>query len=654
MTNQKPTKKSSLLRIEAILPFVIFTGLISLYSHFFLDHHLKLALELGGYHLVGAEVNINRLETSFFKARIEINQIELTNSDKPTHNLLVLGKIRFQILWDGLLRAKLIIEELRTEDIQIDSPRKKIGKVKPPPPPPKTGDDFFSQALTATQTKALGKVANQNADNALGGLSKILGGQASQEDILAEIKKSLQAETKINEVKQLVSDKQKEWQTRIQTLPKQEQIKKIETELKSLQSQPINTPEQAQSALTTLKSKLEELQAMGQQVEQTTQALNHDLKTIDQQFKSIEKLVQSDLKQINQYLKLPSIDGQQIFKSIIMDYIQPYLAKFGYYRNLAQSYMPPNLVNPKEPDQIDLALKPSPREKGKVYEFGRPGSYPLFWIKLINISSQANSRKNIGALQGSLTHVTSNQGLINQPTKINFKGDFPSQELLGVNFEGTFDNRGVVSKIDYNFSINQSPIEQRSIINSPELQVSLLPAVAEFSSQGSLVGFKDLSLKFKQQIKSSQFEVTSSNQNLKDSLGRVFATINPFQFTANIQGQFPSLKIDFDTDFGRLLGQGLATEVSLIFKKFQAEAEKEINLKLNQQKDQIAQQIKTLEKDFKAQGLALQTQIEAEKTKVETQKKQLESQVQNEVKNKVEQEVKKAAEELKKKFKLGP
>lgn len=654
MSHAQPIKKTSLVRLEAIIPVVVITSLIALYSHFFMDHHLKFALEMGGYHIIGAEVNIGRLETSFFKARIELDQIELTNSDKPTHNSLVLGKIRFQILWDGLLRARLIIEELRTEDIQIDSLRKKIGKVKPPPPPPKDGEDLLSKALNSTKDKALSKVADQNTDNALGGISKILGGQASQDDILNEVKKSLKAEARINEVKQLVADKQVEWQTRIQTLPKQEQLKKIENELKNLQAQKISTPEQAQAALNTLKTNLEALQAMGQQVEKTAQDLNSDLKNIDQQFKSIEKLVKSDLQQINQYLKLPAIDGQQIFKSILMEYIQPYLAKFGYYRNLAQSYMPPNLANPKEPDQIELALKPSPREQGKVYEFGRPGAYPLFWIKIIRISSQANTSKKIGAMAGAITHVTSNQGLINKPTQINFQGDFPAQDLLGIKFDGTFDNRGLTSKINYNFSINQLPVDGRQIINSPDLSVNLQPAVAEFTSEGSLVGLKDLTLNFKQQIKSSKFEVLSPNQSIKESFERVFATINPFRFTAQLQGQLPRIKIDFDTDFGRLLGQGLATEVGLIFKKFQAEAEKEIKLKLNQQKDDIEKQIKNLESNFKGQTLALQSQIEADKLKIEAQKKQIEAQAQNEVKNKVDQEVKKAAEELKKKFKLGP
>lgn len=628
--------------------------MLVLYTHFFLDYHLKLALELAGYHIVGAEVNIGRLETSFLKARIELDQIELTNSEKPTHNSMVLGKIRYQILWDGLLRARIIIEEVTAENIQIDSLRKKIGKVKPPPPPPKSGEDFFSQALNATKDKALNKVASQNTENALGGISKILGGQASQEDILSEIKKSLKAEAHINEVKQLIADKQTQWQTRIQSLPKQDQLKKIENELKKLQTLKINNPQEAQSALNTLKINLEELQSMGKQVEKATQDLNGDLKLINQQFQAIEKLVKSDLQQINQYLKLPAIDSQEIFKSILMDYIQPYLAKFGYYRNLAQSYMPPNLTKPKQPDQIDLALKPSPREKGKVYEFGRLGSYPLFWIKKISLSSQANENLKIGALSGLITHITSNQALINQPTQVSFKADFPSHELVGLTFKGTFDNRGLVSKINYQFNILQLPIDPKPIIQSKDLTVSLQPTVAEFTSEGTLLGLKDLNLSFKQQIKDSKFTVTSPNNSIQQSFDRVFSTINPFQFTAKMQGQLPSIKIDFDTDFGRLLGQGLANEASLIFKRFQAEAEKEIKLKLDQQKADIEKQLKSLEAEFKGQTLALQNQIDAEKVKIEVQKKQIEAQAQNEVKAKVEQEVKKAAEELKKKFKLGP
>lgn len=131
----KPTKdlkKKGILRTEAVVPFLIVVAILYAYFHFFFDMHLKKAIEWGGYQAVGAEVDIAKLETSFFRGTIRLQGIEVTNAEKPSHNSFAIGDIRFGVLWDGLLRAKFVVEEMAVEQIKIDTLRKSPGKVKPP------------------------------------------------------------------------------------------------------------------------------------------------------------------------------------------------------------------------------------------------------------------------------------------------------------------------------------------------------------------------------------------------------------------------------------------------------------------------------------------------------------------------------------------
>src|SRR6476660_9506819 len=98
MTNTdtpKKEKKKGPIRTEAVIPFLIVVVLTYVYFHFFFDLHLKKAFEFGGYHLLGAEVDINDVETSFFKGTFRVRGIQVTNGEKPTHNMVEIGDIRF-------------------------------------------------------------------------------------------------------------------------------------------------------------------------------------------------------------------------------------------------------------------------------------------------------------------------------------------------------------------------------------------------------------------------------------------------------------------------------------------------------------------------------------------------------------------------------
>lgn len=96
----KVKKPKGPIRMEAVIPFVIVTTLTVLYFTLFFDSHLRKAIEFVGYQVMGAEVNVADLETSFRKGTFRMRGIQVTDSSKPTHNMVVVGDIRFGVLWD--------------------------------------------------------------------------------------------------------------------------------------------------------------------------------------------------------------------------------------------------------------------------------------------------------------------------------------------------------------------------------------------------------------------------------------------------------------------------------------------------------------------------------------------------------------------------
>ena len=81
-----PKKPQSLLRWNAIIPFLIVSFLVYLYFLLFFDLNMKNAIEWAGYKALGSEVNIGQFKSSFIKGNVQISKIELTNSEKPAFN----------------------------------------------------------------------------------------------------------------------------------------------------------------------------------------------------------------------------------------------------------------------------------------------------------------------------------------------------------------------------------------------------------------------------------------------------------------------------------------------------------------------------------------------------------------------------------------
>ncbi len=82
-----------------------------------------------------AEINVKNLKISFSEPSLTIEGIEATDKINPSLNALEIGKIRFALLWDSLLRAKVVVKESSITGLGLQTPRKRPGKVWPPEPP---------------------------------------------------------------------------------------------------------------------------------------------------------------------------------------------------------------------------------------------------------------------------------------------------------------------------------------------------------------------------------------------------------------------------------------------------------------------------------------------------------------------------------------
>ncbi len=641
MTNtaNKPVKKKGPIRTEAVVPFVLVTALSIAYFHFFFDLHLKKAFEFAGYHLIGAQVDIDKVETSFFNGTFRVRGIQVTNSEKPTHNMVQIGDIRFGVLWDGLLRARVVVDEMAAEQIQIDIPRKTPGKVKPIEPETAAEGPGF---LKKTKDKALEKVQEKYEGNALGDIAAILSGTSGSEQ-LGKIEGSIASKARLKELEADYQAKQKKWQERIQNLPKGPEIQALGARLGKVKTKDFKTPQELQQSLQEIDSILKEADAKYKSVQSAGNDLNSEIKALEQGLRDLDVMVKKDIKDLEARFKIPSLDAKSISRSVFYPYVEPYLAKFTRYKGLVEKYAPPNLLakNSKGEDEV-APIQPRPRAKGVTYEFTNRTSYPMFWIKKISISSSAGAGPNSGNMKGLVTDVTSNQALIGKPTVARLEGDIPDLKVSDFAAQLVIDNRAALLKLGYDFKIGAYALDGRQLVNSPDVQVAFSKATGSLSSKGELLGLKDFNFAINNQFSNVDYAVTAKDSVAQEILKGAFASLPAVTVDASGRGTLPNVALNINSNIGPELAKGFEQQLQAKLTQARAQLQAYVDEQVGKEKAKFEAEFNKAKSQFEGEVKKAEAQLNSEKAKGEAKLDQAKKDGEQQARKNAEEQLKKA------------
>lgn len=650
-TIKNQNKKQGPIRWEAIIPTFIIFILFYCYMHFFLDHHLKKAIEFAGYHIVGAEVNVGNLQTSFWNSSIDIKDIELTDSENPSHNIIKIGDVKFSTLWDALLRAKFVINEIAVEQIEFNSKRNHLGKVKPPEPPPVDDGKPSVAELEARKVGAiaLNKVQNKYKDNVIGDLIGSMNNGGSF-DLSKNAESTFVSKQMLKDFEKQIKDKQIFWNEEFKKLPQSAEFESLGKKISAVKTKDFKTPQELQKSLEELNSLLKEADEKIKQISTTSDAFNKDLKSIDSDYKKIQNQIDVDIKNLQAQFKFPNLDAKSLAFAIFHQYLDKYLGKYNYYRSLVDKYVPPKLIKKDGKEVAETEVQPHPRANGTTYEFGRLNAYPMFWIKRVGISSQAGITPDAGDVKGEILNISSNQKVTGLPTTIQLNADFPSMGLKGFASKINLDNTGKQFELNYSVSVQSYTLGEKELVQSKDLGIRYTKANLQSSIEGQLLGFKDFEMNIKNQITNAQFVVSSENKTVFQIVDEVFKNLPFIHLNADLKGQLPSLDIDIDSNVGSELQNGFNKQIAAQIELTKKAIQQKIDQEIGQQKKQIDTQITEFKKKYEADIKKLQDQVEQQKKatqdKIDSSKKQAESQA----KSAVEKQSKKLIDDLKKKF----
>lgn len=643
----KPVKKKSIIRWGAIIPFAIFCAIVGLYFHFFFDLQLRKGMEWVGYKVMGVEINIANLETSFFKASFRLQGLEVTDAEKPTQNSIKIGDIRFGMLWDALLRAKIVVNEAVVEQIEFAVPRKTPGRVKPPEPPSKE-PGFLAKQADKLKDQAMLKIQDEADGNVLGDAVAILGG-ANPQNQLNSLQASLPSKEMLSKFEADFKAKQKAWEDRLKALPQGKEIQALGDRLGKVKYKDFKTPQEVQQSLQEFDAIFKEADAKYKQIQSASDSLSADLKQTDADYRSLEAQIRKDIKELETHFRIPKIDAKSLSKSIFRQYLNPYLDKVNRYKALAEEYLPPKYTR-KGGDKTDDNIQPHPRATGTTYEFGRPNSYPLVWIKRTAVSSQAGASPYAGNIKGEILDITTHQRLVGRPTVATIEGNFPARELMGLLLRVSLDNTKDQSEIKYVANVDSYALAGKELVNSPDVKIAFTKANGGLKLNGDLIGLKKFNMNLENQFTKIDYAISATNQIADEVLKAIFAGIPMVNLTANARGEWPSLSLDVNSNLGPELQKGFERQLQAKIDEARKKIQAYVDEQIGQQKARIEAELNKAKTQINGEIQKLQAQLDSQKKQAEAKVNETKKDAENQGKKKLEEEGKKAVDELKKKF----
>jgi uncharacterized protein (TIGR03545 family) len=622
------------VRFEAIIPLAIVIGLIWLYFTLFFDTHLRRGIEYSATLANGAEVNIGNLDTSVWNASIVVSNIEMTNPEVPARNRLQIGAINFRMLWDALLRGKVVIDEASIIDVQIDTPRKRAGYVPPVEKSVEDGEGYGD--------KVLGQMKETFSENVLGDLAAIVAG-ANPADQLASIRGEIKSAAYLNGLQKSLDEKNQQWQLRVAAMPKGEDFLALQRRLADVKLDNLQDVTQIQASLKELESIRSDFDAKVKPVRETGAALSGEMGAFRDSFKELDKMAKEDVRGLQAQMHLPSLDTRTLSRALFGMDVLSTVQQARTYMNQARSYMPAKSERKK-------AVPVKKLRKGRDYAFGRPGSYPLLWVRKAAISSRLSGGK--GDISGEILDVTSSPPMIGRPMVATIKGNFPEQGISGVKAELVIDHTTSVPAEHLVMEVGRYAVSGRSLVSSPTIELGFSRAEGSLTFAAKLSGDK-VDVRLANQFTKVAIDTRSQSDVVQEMLNASVAGLDTVSLDANVTGTWSNLDWQISTNLADSLTRGMRRYLQGKMDDAKARIEMLVNGKIDEQRKRLYARQTEIESGLKSGLSERQGQIDKLRADLDGARNKLDERknaVMDAQKNKVKQGSDKLLDNLRKKF----
>lgn len=532
------------------------------YTKFIFDSQLKKWLESQLSQLHGAKVNIQSLETHFFKGNLVLKEIQFGSPTTPMRNTFQINTVTTHFSVGPLLRKKLHISELSLDGFQYWTQREE----------PSINPDSFDTTIVAAALMDRASsgiytgIKNELTDNPLRHLGQLGMGFTLQSRIALLADKL----TTIRELKTLLQElKEKEpfWERRKSEIPSEATLAGLQGRIQKEKSR------SESESLEELRSKTEYLQSLLQDINQQIQKTETGLQRA-------RDVMEEDVALIRRELGLPDNTHEDLTNLIFGPTWLGYLEKLSYWIEFGRGQSPVGSLT----DTYGMTVLN--RNGKRSVHFGKLGALPSFLLEQAIFKSGYRQNSSKVKIDGVLKGLTSDPVLLGKPTTLQLSVDYPEEGLRHVTIDATMDHTGVIPKEVLALSIASFPIEDWALTRTSDVQLKIKNALVGLNLTGHFEG-DQIDLKWDINLSETEYQVQSRFRQVEQTLKTMVEDLYAFSLNGSITGDKQAISFVSKSGLGSRLASGLRTEFKHEFSALNQAIISETQSLLPPLKDQI-------------------------------------------------------------------
>ncbi|WP_082676443.1 TIGR03545 family protein [Thiomicrospira sp. WB1] len=475
----------------------------------------------------GAKVEIGDVDIGVAPIRLGLDDLQVTDPDKPMENLLELARISASLNLFHLVEGRTVIEELVLTELGLHQPRKTSGALEDTTP--------------VTTEAAIRKSASEPSDKGFAMPDMAL---PDPQAILA--RESLQTMEKAKEIEQGIQDLKQAWSNVQKELPSSDGIDQYQAQFEQLSQAKVSSPADIQKRLAEFQTLKKELESKRETLKKARDLLRERLPKLKADLAELKAMPQQDL---NRLMSKYSLDGQGLsnvtyllFGPQIRQYTQTAL---DWYQK-AQPFLA-RLTQMLEEREAQAAEAKPERLLGRVVDFPLKDPQPEFIIKRITASANIDW----GRVVAQVKQVTFDHPTTKLPVTFEVAAT-PASQSSALKITGTS------SFVNPDSPVNQAQFDwpgyelsDWQLAKDDTLPVVMKKALATVHGKVSLTGMTDLDAAISLAYDQVDFDLSQTqSKQVARYIAPLFEKVSAFTVDTDIEGSVfaPSLSAKSDLD----------------------------------------------------------------------------------------------------------
>ncbi len=615
------------MRWKGIIFLVVLIGIVVALSFLLTDRWLERRLEKTGAAIVGAKVEIDRLDFSLLGLHMRWDSLQVTNPKNTMKNILTTGRTDFDMQFGPLLKKKVIIENIQMINVTSGTDRTTDGKVEKKQKPKDSRPNFITKTVDRLEADMTAAPAWQFDD---------FSSTVNVDSILQFL--NITSPDKIDSLQKNLANIYNQWDSTFSAVTWEEDLTFLKSRAAAINVDELQTLDGLQSAYSTINLVNEKVDSLDNFITSARSEFSNDLNSTKSQISQVDNWIKDDYKNALAQAKLPTINkeniAQFIFGGKVVNQATQILAAINTVRGYAEKF---KSDKPKKE-------KP-PRFKGQTIFFIKQQQLPNFWIKNIDLSGHTTRGFEIG---GQLQHFVSNQKVIGEPTTFDITGK--RGDGANMNFSGEFNYLDETPLEKFTVNMGDVPLNNVKLSNSPMLPQKVSKGAGDIVASLE-VGAQRLSgdLSFVAKQIDFDFGEQPSEKPLDKTVRSILESASKIDLDVSLKSDENNTSLGLDSNLDELFAKELQNivgeEIQEARDKIEARVEEKVTKVKADFDNYVARQTEALE----AEMTTYEELLNEQKELVNQKKKALETRIEDEkekAKKGVEDEAKKRLKDL--------